>query len=218
MKRTASLLLMTLNDSTTDAIVAGFGALQITFLKSKPSYANYLKTLQYLPAAIIMELPHQYHDQLHFVQMVKQNSTASDIPIICFGDRIDGSIETGMKKVGIEEYFSRPFGMKELAAATIDRIKRRGIVLSVKSTAPEKEKEFDVSQILSVHTSQERKIDLMVKHVSDIMAFPFTVSMALQLLNSEKSSARDLAKIIETDPTISANFLKRANSVYFAGK
>ncbi|MBN1576565.1 MAG: HDOD domain-containing protein [Chitinispirillaceae bacterium] len=218
MKRTVSILLMALNDDSTDAIVNAFGPVQITYLKSKPSYANYLKTLQYLPAAIIMELPPQFHDQLHFVQMVKQNSRAGDIPIICFGDRIDGSIEKGMKNVGIEEYFSRPFDMKRLAAKAIDRIRRRGIVLSAKNDDPEKEKEIDVSQILSVHTSRQRKIDLMVKHVSDIMAFPFTVSMALQLLNSDKSGANDLAKIIETDPTISANFLKKANSVYFAGK
>ena len=209
---------MTLNDATTESVVNGFGDLQITFLKSKPSYANYLKTLQYLPEAIVMEMPQTFHDQLHFVQMVKQNSMASDIPIICFGEKVGGNIEEGMKKVGINEYIGRPFNMRHLAEAVIGRMKKRGIVLMAKSRDPEKEKETDVNLILSMHTPRETKIELMMKHISDVMAFPFTVSMALQLLGSEKSGANDLAKIIETDPTISANFLKKANSVYFAGK
>ncbi len=218
MKSNVTVLLMALTDASTDAVIDAFGDLQINFLKSNPSYNNYLKTLQYLPDAIIIEMPKNYYDQLHFVQMVKQNTIASDIPIICFGDGIEKNIEDGIKKVGVDEYIKRPFDMKFLADSVVERIKKKGIIPKVKSYSPEKEKKIDIDKLLSAYTPKEKKIELMMKYISEVMAFPFTVSMALQLLRNENSEVNDLAKIIETDPTISANFLKKANSIYFAGR
>jgi HD-like signal output (HDOD) protein/DNA-binding NarL/FixJ family response regulator len=213
-----SVLIMTASESISDAIISAFGNLHITFLKSKPSYTNYLKTLQYLPGAIVVELPPAYHDQLHFIQMIKQNSIASDIPVICFGHQFNDDTVRNLMKIGIARYFNSPFDVKNLASVITELIKKRGFVLSERSVDPEKEKNFDIAQILSVNVTRIRKAELMVKHVSDMMPFPFTVSMTLQLLNSSNTNANDLARTIETDPVIAANFLKKANSVSIAGK
>jgi len=56
----------------------------------------------------------------------------------------------------------------------------------------------------------------MCAHTAKFLAFPFTVARVLQLTQDEKSGAGDLAKVIETDPVISANILKVSNTVFFA--
>ena len=208
---------MTLSDATTEALIGALSTFQITFLRSKPSYNNYLKTLQYIPDAIIMELPKPFHDQLHFVQMVKQNNLAWSIPIICFGEKLDEQTEAGIKKIGIDDYMSRPFPMSKLAKLVIGWIQKNKAIAKKGTGDRDADKKADVANILSPQVSPANKIDLMVKHISDIMAFPFTVSMALQILNNPNSSAAELAQIIETDPAISARFLKKANSAHYAG-
>ena len=129
MRNKVSILLMTLSDATTEAVISALSMFQITFLRSKPSYTNYLKTLQYLPDAIVIELPKTFHDQLHFVQMVKQNSLACTIPVVCFGEKIGDKMENGIKKIGIEEYISRPFSMGKLAKLIIACIQKNKGVL-----------------------------------------------------------------------------------------
>lgn len=217
MRNTVSILLMTISDATTEAVISPLSTFQINFLRSKPSYTNYLKTLQYLPDAIVVELPKTFHDQLHFIQMVKQNSLACNIPVICFGEKLGDKLENGIKKIGIAEYISRPFPMGKLAKLIIAWVEKTKNVYKKGKGDPELDKEADVTQILSAQVSPRNKIDLMVKHISDVMAFPFTVSMALQILNNPDSSAAELAQIIETDPAISAQFLKKANSAHYSG-
>ncbi|MBN1759754.1 MAG: HDOD domain-containing protein [Chitinispirillaceae bacterium] len=212
-----TILLMTITEGTADTIQRAMSSYRIVFVKSNPSYANYLKILQYKPDAIIMELPQPYHDQLHFIQLVKQHRVAGAIPIICFGDAISPTTVTGMVKIGINTYLKRPLDDRKFAEQLIRQMNELGITLSRKVSCPDAAKRFDIEQILSPQVPSQLKIDLMVKYVTETRAFPFTVSMALKLLGSEKSSATDLAKIIETDPALSASFLKKTNSVFFAG-
>jgi HD-like signal output (HDOD) protein len=74
----------------------------------------------------------------------------------------------------------------------------------------------DIEQLLNKETLGSKKIEIMVNYVAGLMAFPFTVARVLQLAESEKSAASDLAKVIQTDAVISAQLLKISNSVLFA--
>ena len=186
-KKTVLILLITVIDKNADAIQRAFSRYKMVFLKSKPSYANYLKILQYAPDAIVMELPRPFHDQLHFIQLVKQNRSAGAIPVICFGDRMPAETVAGMKKIGVASYLSRPFDRTTLTEAIATQFKKLGIALIRKSGRKKAEKKFDIEQILARATPSTRKTDLMEKHVSETI--PFTVSMALKMLNSEKPGA-----------------------------
>jgi HD-like signal output (HDOD) protein len=78
------------------------------------------------------------------------------------------------------------------------------------------DKDRDIEQLLSTETLGSKKIEIMTNYVAGLMAFPFTVAKVLQLTESEKSAASDLAKVIQADPVISAQLLKISNSVLFA--
>jgi HD-like signal output (HDOD) protein len=76
--------------------------------------------------------------------------------------------------------------------------------------------EKDIELLLDNKAPKAKKIEVMTNHVVKLLAFPFTVAKVLQLAESEKTAAADLAKVIQADPVISAQLLKISNSVLFA--
>ena len=136
MKNTTAvtILLMTLTGESADAIQQVMSGFRIVFLKSNPSYANYLKILQYTPDAIIIELPQPCNDQLHFIQLIKQNSLAGTLPIICFGEALPSEKITGMKKIGISTYIARPFDYRIFSEVISEELGALHIALSRKTS------------------------------------------------------------------------------------
>jgi HD-like signal output (HDOD) protein len=59
-------------------------------------------------------------------------------------------------------------------------------------------------------------MEIMIRHVGKLMAFPATVASVLKVSQNEKSGAAELAKVIQSDPAMSAEILRIANSVYFS--
>lgn len=185
----------------------------ISIIHSSPNYTNYVKTLQYLPDFIIMELPNQFHSQLNFIQMIKQHNKARDIPILCFGDTISEDRLKGLHNIGVEEYFEKLDDFSLLFKKIEPRIKDK------KFKAPislHEIKENIRLQLIKPTISPQQKIEIIVKHVAAIKAFPFTVMQILKMSIDEDCDAGSLAKMIELDPAISAKILKIGNSVRFA--
>lgn len=218
MRSSAAILIMTLNDAAAEEIVKSFGSFQVTFLKSKPTYNNYLKTLQYLPQAIVIELPDQWHDQLHFIQMVKQNDAAREIPIICFGDKMMEHVVSGMRKVGVDSYFARPFEWKKLATVIAERIQERGFSLSEKNGDRQGTEEDDDELLLSPATPPWIKTDIMVRRITRPKPFPFIVSRLLNLMDKEEVSQDDLIEVVRTDPVIAEKLIEKAGELSGADK
>jgi HD-like signal output (HDOD) protein len=60
----------------------------------------------------------------------------------------------------------------------------------------------------------------LLDKIKEMPPLPQSITQILELTKSTKSSAKDLAKVFERDPTLAANILKIANSSYygFTGK
>jgi len=189
----------------------------LSIVSGTPDYPGFTKILQYKPAGVIIEMPEQYLDQSYFLRMLVKNDKTRHIPVIGYGDHGDPSDISFFKNIGITTYFQRPLQTK----AIIDEINKiaqgLGVSVAVHKDIVDDESENSITQkVLSKKTNPVEKMKLLVDHVGRLLAFPFTIAKVLQITQSSKTGAADLAQAIEVDPVVSSNLLKVANSVLFA--
>jgi HD-like signal output (HDOD) protein/CheY-like chemotaxis protein len=210
------LMLIAVNERERQILNMAFSQQNIKIAQSDPTYANYIKVLQYIPDVIIMEIPKMGGDQFHFSSMVRQNKKTRKIPIIGYGDKVNEMEMRYITKKGINDYIERPLKFSLLLEIIQKYLKILNKSIDTGTNDTTSEKDEDIKQILDDTTLPSKKIELMVRHVSGLIAFPFTVAKVLHLTGSEKSGANDLAKVIEADPAITASILKVSNTVFFA--
>lgn len=207
---------MTHNRREGQILKMAFEQLHVKVIVSSPSYANYVKSLQYLPDVVVMEFPRMHQSEAQFVQLIRKNKRTLKIPVIGYGNTIPEGMKRALAQHGVSNYMSRPLKfslMLESIQKYLAKVNKSLEDFPAKDTG---EKDEDIRLILDPSTLPVKKIELMVKHISGLMAFPFTVAKVLRLTDSEKSGAGDLAKVIEADPVISTNILKVSNTVFFA--
>jgi HD-like signal output (HDOD) protein/ActR/RegA family two-component response regulator len=189
--------------------------LPVRAIRSRPSYANYVKTLQYAPDVIVMQMPRANAAHLHYIQMVKQHRQLHTIPLLCFGYAFAQEVIDGMVKVGVDRYVPEPFDDQELVDALVSLAAPTATVATQSAKAHAAGPEA-CGRLLSSTSGREAKLRAMVEHVSGVMAFPFAVARILQLSASNRTSVTDLARIVKSDPVLSAAVLKQCNSVAYA--
>lgn len=59
--------------------------------------------------------------------------------------------------------------------------------------------------------------NLILSAATEIESLPIAASQVLQLAQDQDSDMRDIALVVEADPGLTADFLRLANSAYFAG-
>jgi HD-like signal output (HDOD) protein/DNA-binding NarL/FixJ family response regulator len=209
-----SLMLVSENEREAQILKMAFEQRGVTVLASKAKYQNYIKTLQYMPDIILIELPRPCMDQIHFAELLKSHKKARRIPVLGYGEAMEASEKNGIVKVGINYYFSRPLKFTQMIKVVETLLKQFNKALNAKPPALDKEK--DIELLLATDTLPMKKIEIMTSYVSSMLAFPFTVTKVLSLAESEKSGASDLARVIESDPVLSTQILKLSNSVLFA--
>jgi HD-like signal output (HDOD) protein len=215
-----SCMLLSSDTPEADGIEKTLGTNRVNVIRSMPSYANYIKTLQYLPDLIVMEIPRSYADELNYLQMVKQNRVARNIPVVCYGAALPAAVLTGLKKIGVDEFVRAPLSIPGFIAVLLERLKKRKTTKLRPSTPPPAVKAEDkeiTSYLLSPKISAERKIGYFCESVSTLLAFPFSVSNIMKMTESGDTSASDLSRVIESDPVLSAKMLQVSNSAYFGG-
>jgi len=211
----ASIMLISENQREMQILKLAFEQKNISILTSRADYTNYVKILQYIPDIILMELPHIAHQQLHFSEMLRQHKKTKHIPLIGYGDKIDEGVKKGLLCKGVFHYVDRPLKFSFLLDMIVRILKKSKKDIGIpQQQAGDKEK--DIELLFDKETLPTKKIEIMTEYVAKLMAFPFTVAKVLQLADSEKSAAGDLAKVIQADPVISAQLLKISNSVLFA--
>ena len=210
-----SIMLISENQRETQVLKLAFEQKSIKIISSTVDYSNYVKILQYLPDVILVELPRTAHQQLHFTEMLRRHKKTKHIPIIGYGDKVDEGVKKGLLCKGIYHYLDRPLRFSVLLDIIIKILKKLNKDAGIaQEQAADKDK--DMALLLDKETLPMKKIEIMTAYVAKLMAFPFTVAKVLQLADSEKSAAADLAKVIQADPVISAQLLKISNSVLFA--
>ena len=211
----ASIMIISEHERETQILKLAFEQKSLAVKVSSPNYQNFVKIQQYVPDILLLELPRMAHAQLHFVELIKRNKKTRLIPIISYGDALDESSKKGLLGKGLYKYLERPLKFSVLLDIVGANLKKQNKDMVSSKPSPS-DKDKDVEQILSKETLGSKKIELMTNYVAGLMAFPFTVARVLQLAQSDKSAASDLAKVIQTDAVISAQLLKISNSVLFA--
>ena len=216
-----SCMLLSNDTPEADGIEKGLEPHRVSVIRSRPSYANYIKTLQYLPDLIVMELPRSHADELNYLQMVKQNRVVRDIPVICYGAPLSMAVQGGLKKIGVGEYVRTPLHIPGFTAALLACLKKRQtqkprLVGPQPAAVRVVDKEI-TSYLLSPKIIASRKVSYFCESVSTLLAFPFSVSIIMKMTESYDTSASDLSRAIESDPVLSAKMLQMSNSAYFGG-
>jgi putative nucleotidyltransferase with HDIG domain len=172
--------------------------------------------MQYQPDFLLMELPQICTDHLYIAGLIKKHPRFKLLPIIGYGDKIDEADKKRFVKDGISVYLERPLKFSLLLENIETLLKPQKKNIPLAATKSDEKKKQDLEKIMSPGTSIAEKIDTMVQYVTRLMAFPFTIAKVLHITNDEKSGASHIAKLISSDPAISANMLKVANSVFFS--
>jgi HD-like signal output (HDOD) protein/DNA-binding NarL/FixJ family response regulator len=184
-------------------------------ISSSPTYASYLKTLQYNPNIVIMEIPEDATSHLKFLRIIRGNKAIEQKPFIVYGPPCDEQSIKNILETGADAFLPRPLDLKVL----LDKI---GTL--VKSASDSKNKIEEINQLsvdernklLDKAISKTEKLNLMHAHVGKLLAFPATVASILRVSQNEKSGAGELAQVIRSDPAMSAAILKIVNSVHFS--
>jgi len=193
--------------------------LKIREISSFRKYAGFLKSIQYEPHAIIMELPTSTPQDLKLLQLIRKNSSSENKPIIVFGPRASDIAKKAILNYGADFYLETPLDYKVLFTKLNELIKqyaqkeKKDTGVEVNQISVE---EIDIIRDPSVILN--KKLDIMEAHIAQLLAFPTTVASVLKLTQDERSSAEQLGKVIESDSAVSAEILKLSNSVYYASR
>jgi HD-like signal output (HDOD) protein len=204
------------NEREAQILKVGFESCGLKVIPSKANYRNYVLALQLMPDLIILEIPKVFTEQLHIVGMLRKHRHFKTLPIIGYGSPIDKTTKNTIVKSGVNKYLDRTLKFTELMTTIEQLLKPLNKTIDPRKKTTQTEKDKDLVDILNPDIIGSTKLDLMVKYVSRLLAFPFTINKVLQITNDEKSGASQLARAITVDPAITAHLLRIANSVFFA--
>lgn len=170
--------------------------------------------IQYMPEAIIMDLPANNAKQLSFIQQVRREPKTKKIRALIYGDIKDQSLIQKYIDLGKISYYPRP-----LNTMHIRQLIRPSNVKGATLRRDNKEKhEGDVdaaSIIMDPDTKPAKRLRIMTDRIGDLLAFPFTIAKVLSVTQSSTTGASDLAQAIEIDPVVVSAILKVANSALY---
>jgi putative nucleotidyltransferase with HDIG domain len=209
-----NLVLIAENERERNILTIAFEQRGINVLHSESKFKNYVFVMQYLPDIIVIELPYFSNEQLDFTDRIRSFKRTRSIPIIGYGSAASPAVINGITKKGISIYLERPLKFTKLMQHIESLLKLQKKSLEPKPAVSEKEQ--DITLLLNSEAPVSQKIEVMVRHVSKLVAFPFTVAKVLKVTHDQQTGAQQLAKAITTDPYMTTYLLKVANSVFFA--
>lgn len=212
------VLLISSNKKESEVLSLAFQQKAMKVILSEPNYANYVRSLQYLPDILLMEMVTPFTEQIYFVRLLKKNKRTSKVPVLTFGNHSDQNIVKQFYLNGINKYYLRPIRFGDILQDFNTHLKGKGVVVQDKENADKQSRAEDIALILNKEKMASDKLEIMVKHVGKLMAFPFTVNRILRIADDDKSGAPELSKIIKTDSAMTTTILKVANSVIFASR
>jgi HD-like signal output (HDOD) protein len=175
--------------------------------------------LHYDPHLIVSEFPEKSQKEyFNFLKTKMSNPLLKPTPFVCYGDECDTQTMTDLKNSGIDVFIKRPLN-PQIILAILSKI--TSSKPSDNSISPEQRKiitpkDEEIRRLKDSSVPLEEKILVMRNHITTLLAFPMTVASILRVTQNENSGAGDLALIIKSDPAVSAEILKAANSVHFS--
>ncbi len=184
-----------------------------------PNTSSYLELMKFKPDAVILEMPQKDQEQIHLAKLIRSNKSLSGCALLTYGSHSVSAKSKHYQMVGIRHYFPRPlkisFFFDSLVSSLGQDIEK---LINGDQTAEKDERTKDIMSLLKPDVAPTHKIELLVKHVGKLMAFPFSIAKIVLLTGSEKSSAAELANVIRSDASIATSIIKLSNSVFFASR
>ncbi len=212
------VLLISTNKRESEVLSLAFQQKAMKVIHSEPNYANYVRSLQYLPDILLMEMTQAYNEQVYFVRLLKKNKRTTKVPILTYGNHTNQEVIKQFYLNGVNKYYMRPIRFGDVLQDFNVYLKGKGVVVEDKSGADKQSKAEDIALILNKEKMASDKLEVMLKHIGKLMVFPFTVNRILKIADDDKSGAPELSKIIKTDQAMTTTILKVANSVIFASR
>ncbi|MGM0442839.1 MAG: HDOD domain-containing protein [Fibrobacterota bacterium] len=185
-------------------------------------YASFLKAAQYAPAAILIQVNELSRQELSLINLIGRNPSAERRPLILFGPAAPERFKKAVRRIGADAYLDEPLSIRELLMelqtclrSYFDREKEK-----MRESIGEEnslEKKY-IDTLMDPSVLATKKIALMVDHIESLVAFPTTFAVVLKLTEEKTSSASQLGRAIESDPSVATEILRLANSVYFAAR
>lgn len=182
------------------------------------TFFSYTKGLQYTPDLVVSEFPEKNtNEYFKFLKAKMSDPMVKPVPFVCYGNENDAQTMASLKEYGVEVYIKRPITPQMIVAILTRIISSRNSSSSTNEQRLAATPEDDVIRILKDRTVlPQDKLLIMRKHITKLLAFPVTVANILRVTQNERSGAGDLAVVMKTDPAVSAEILKAANSVNFS--
>ncbi len=209
-----SVLLVCRHDRERQILKMALEQRGVKCLEVQPSYQSYMMVVQFKPDVIILELPRPCSDQLYFAGLLRKQKKTKNLPIIGYGDQVSEMEKRGYVLGGVNCYLQRPLKFSAIVELIERFIKVKNKKLN--QVAPLTDKQKDMEDLLNSTMSIPEKLEIMTRHVSSLVAFPFTVAKVLHLAQDERTGAGHLAQAITADPAITTHILKLSNSVFFS--
>ena len=179
---------------------------------------NHFGIMKSKPDIILIDIPKNYVLQFGTIQKIRGNKLVSQIPIIAYGTHSDDEFINKITHLGILKYIIRPLKVSVLLNIfeVIQNAKNNAV--SKSNMTLEEKRKSDISILTDPEVISGKKIGIMSELTENLLAFPFSIAKIVELTGSDQSSADDLANVIKSDPGISANIIKSANSISYAGR
>jgi HD-like signal output (HDOD) protein/anti-anti-sigma regulatory factor len=202
------------NDQERTVLSVLFETYGYTFVPLQKLQSAFMEIMHHSPDYLIFEITDNFTPQVTTIKQLLSNRKTRGIPLICYGDPQEETTGNILRNSGIKTYYERP-----LQTDMIHRVITPHSAQTQNAPAKDTEKYAgeleDATRIMDRKTPPMERIDIMVRRIGDLLAFPFTIAKVMQVTENEKTGAKDLARSIETDSVVVSNVLKVANSVAY---
>lgn len=209
-----------------DILSVGFIQCHYKIAHAENSNVASLKANQFAPDLIIADITPNNTKDILMVNRLKSSERTKNIPFLVI---VPSALKITLEKIlnsktenADEPLFyliEYPFGFSALLNKTKSIFQKNGVLppdsgssrkSEINSNRRIEESLFDIN--IPIDKKLQEVENLQEKH----WAFPFTVIKALDIIGSESSCCKELAKCIDSDLSVSSAVLKVANTVYYA--
>ncbi|MBI4577204.1 MAG: HDOD domain-containing protein [Planctomycetes bacterium] len=183
------------------------------------SRVAYLKAVQLRPDVVVADVQLPPEGGARLAVALRGHPVSRRTPLVLKGLPGEPRWEEALKRAGATATLRRPLQWGSLSAL-LEAILRSSHDRQAAPGRPpplaESEARSDEELLRDPGAMPSDKLLRIGARVNQLAAFPFVVARALAISDDQKSGARDLAECIRSDPGLTGNLLKLANSVHFA--
>lgn len=211
-----TILLSSLQKREGQIIQTAFEQFGYEIINITLNFENYLKCLKVNPDIILIDITQKCEQEMKLIQNIKKHPSHKEVIILGYGPTDIQARSHSYNEKLFDYYFYRPLKfskilkkIKDLKPSEVDEIEANIQAIREQS---------DIEVIRDTRILPSTKLGMIVQHSTKILAFPFTLPKILAITNDPGSGARELAKMVETDPVVSAKVLKTANTIFYSAR